>query len=152
MAMPNYTIEEAVPHAHPMILLDRLIDCTVEELRAGVKINPSVPFFRPGGVPAHIAIEYMAQACGAYVGVEALAAGRTPRIGLLLGTRNFVAQQKWFPDGSELTVIVENVYREDEMGVFDCRVANAINDDTLASARLTVYQPSEESGFESIDG
>ncbi len=149
----NYTIEEVVPHARPMILLDRLIDCFPERLHAFLKIDPSVPFFRPdNGVPAHIAIEYMVQACAAYVGVEAKNAGRLPKVGLLLGTRNFVAHQKWFCDGTELDVIADNVYRENDMGVFDCRVANVTNDDMLASARLTVYQPSQELDFENLDG
>ena len=98
-------------------------------------------------MPAHVAIEYMAQTCGAYVGIEALRAGRIPRIGLLLGTRNFSAVQKWISEGEELLVSAAAVFREDEMGVFDCRVAKKSNGDTVASARLTVFQPSDDTAF-----
>lgn len=147
-----YTIDEALPHARPMILLDEVLDWDTEKIRTCVTIHPSQPFFRAEGMPVHVAIEYMAQACGAYVGVEALNAGRAPRVGLLLGTRNFVASKKWIDDGTRLLVSANIVYREGQMGVFDCRVDNDANCDTLASARLTVYQPSSQSAIRSSHG
>ena len=152
MAGISFPIAQVLPHARPMILLDEVIDWSPEHLTAEIKIHPAQPFFGSDGIPAHVAVEYMAQACAAFVGVEALKLGRTPRVGLLLGTRNFSACQKWFRDGDRLRVTTEVVYRENEMGVFDCRVANTANDDTLASARLTVYQPSEESNIGDFDG
>ena len=151
MAGLSFTIEQALPHARPMILLDELIDWTSEQLTADVLIHPAQPFFGFEGVATHVAVEYMAQACGAFAGVEALNAGRVPRLGLLLGTRNFTACQPWFRDGDKLRVTAKVVYREDEMGVFDCLVANIANEVTLASARLTVYQPSEDSTIGNID-
>ncbi len=135
-----------------MILLEEVLDCTPESLAASVTIHSAQPFLAADGVPSHVAIEYMAQACGAFVGIEALRAGQTPRIGLLLGTRNFSARRKWLGRGSRLRVTVKVVYRENDMGVFDCRVTEGGQDDTLASARLTVYQPSEGSNIEGING
>ncbi len=144
MTKVPYTIEQALPHAPPMILLNEVVDWDPEKIQTAVTIHPSQPLFQAEGMPAHVAIEYMAQTCGAYVGVEALQAGRTPRIGLLLGTRNFSATQKWIAEGEKLLVSATVVFREDEMGVFDCRVAKKGNDDTVATARLTVFQPSED--------
>lgn len=152
MADISYTIEQVLPHARPMILLDRVIGWTAEKLTAEVCVDPDRPFFGSEGIPAHVAIEYMAQSCGAYAGVEALRSGRTPRVGLLLGTRNFSACRKWFRDRDRLRVTADVVYRENEMGVFDCLVANAVSGATLASARLTVYQPSEEANTGKTDG
>jgi predicted hotdog family 3-hydroxylacyl-ACP dehydratase len=147
-----YSIDRILPHAAPMILLDEVTESTPEMLIALVTIELGKPFFTPDGMPTHVAIEFMAQACGAFAGVEALQAGRTPGVGLLLGTRNFTARQKWFQEGEQLRIIVDVVYREDEMGVFDCRVINDSSDETLASARLTVYQPSDEASIEAFSG
>jgi predicted hotdog family 3-hydroxylacyl-ACP dehydratase len=145
-----YTMEQVLPHDRPMILLDEVLACDGEALNAAVTIHRDRPFFRAEGMPAHVAIEYMAQACGAFVGVEALRAGRRPRVGLLLGTRNFAAARRWFHDGERLLVRVEVVYRTEEMGVFDCWVAGDGGAETLALARLTVYQPSSESDLEAV--
>jgi predicted hotdog family 3-hydroxylacyl-ACP dehydratase len=152
MADASYTVEQALPHARPMILLDELIDWSAERLTAGVVIHPAQPFFGCDGVPTHVAVEYMAQACGAYAGIEALKSGRMPRVGLFLGTRNFAATQPWFRDGDQLRVTATVVYREDDMGVFDCLVAEATVNNILASARLTVYQPPDGSTIGGFDG
>lgn len=152
MAGLPYTIEQVLPHARPMILLDEVIDWKPDRLVAAVTIRPTQPFFGSNVMPSHVAIEFMAQSCGAFIGVEALEEGRTPRIGLLLGTRNFNARQQWFHDGERLRVTVEVVFRENEMAIFDCCVANAANDDVLASAKLTVYQPSAGENFEAFNG
>lgn len=139
-----YTIEQILPHAPPMILIDEVLTCEGNSLDAAVTIHPDRPFFRATGMPAHVAIEYMAQACGAFVGIEAVRAGRHPQIGLLLGTRNFTAARRWFRIGERLRVRVKLVYRTDGMGVFECLVEGPAGE-TLASATLTVYQPSDGS-------
>jgi predicted hotdog family 3-hydroxylacyl-ACP dehydratase len=107
-------------------------------LSAGLTVRPDVPFFEPGrGVPAHVAIEWMAQACGAFVGVEALDADQEVRLGLLLGTRNFRANTPWFKPDERVTVTVTLVLRDLEVGAFDC-VAVGSDGRELASARLLV--------------
>lgn len=107
-----------------------------------VTVKPGGFFFRPGhGMPAHVAIEWMAQTCGAFVGAEALTAGQPVRIGYLLGTRDFVAHVPWFADGMRLEVAARLVFRDQEMGVFDCLVRTADRSEPVATARLTVYQP-----------
>lgn len=151
MSVP-FRIDQVLPHASPMILLDNVLDCTPESLTASVIIHPAQPFLAAEGVPTHVAIEYMAQACGAFVGIEALHAGLSPQVGLLLGTRNFFARRKWFARNERLFVTVEVVYRENEMGVFDCHVTENDQDEAVASARLTVYQPLEGSNIEAFNG
>ena len=152
MGKVSYSIEQVLPHARPMILLDNVTGWAPDTLTASVTIHRTQPFFGSGGVPTHVAVEYMAQACGAFAGIESLQLGRVPRVGLLLGTRNFSARRKWFRDGDQLRVTVKVVFRENEMGVFDCIVADQRNGDTLATARLTVYQPSEEAEHGKSDG
>ena len=148
MTLPPYRIEEVLPHARPMILLDEVTGMDESGLSAALTVRPGTPFFKAGrGVPAYVAIEWMAQACGAYVGVTALDARQPVRMGLLLGTRNFRATVPWFLPGERLIVLAAPVFMNAEMGAFDCRVSRAANDVELATASLTLYRPDDVMGF-----
>ena len=141
MAVPcPYPIEALLPHARPMILIDRVLDFDAKFIEAELTVRPEMPFFEPDkGVAAHVSLEWMAQACAAYVGLEALLANQTVRIGFLLGTRNFAAKIPWFAAGETLRVRADLVFRDGETGVFDC----AIYRDALEAVRaqLTLHQP-----------
>ena len=144
MKLPPYPIEDLLPHAHPMILLDEVTGIGQGTLSAALTIRPGVPFFEAGrGVAAHVAIEWMAQACGAYVGVAALEAAQPIRLGLLLGTRDFHATVPWFLEGERLNVTVTLAYMDAEMGAFDCVVIRAQSGDEVAKACLTLYRPDD---------
>src|SRR5258708_1954044 len=104
-----------------MVVLDQIVTWTDEGLIASVTIRPESPFYVVDrGVPAHVGIEFMAQACGALAGLEVRAQGLPVRAGYLLGTRSFVATPIWFEEGWHLTVMVTNVFRDAPMGIFDC--------------------------------
>lgn len=139
MTQRQWPVADLLPHAGAAVLLDEVIDCTDTGLSACVTIGPDAAFYQDGGVPAHVGIEYMAQACGAFSGARALRSGEAPRIGFLLGTRRYLATRAWFPDGARLVVTVDLVYRDDEVGVFDCRIGSG--GEVLATARLTVAEP-----------
>lgn len=137
-----YPIEALLPHARPMILIDRVVDFDPRFIAVELTTRPHMPFFDPGkGVAAHIGLEWMAQACAAYVGLEALLANQAVRIGFLLGTRNFAARVRWFAAGETLRVRADLVFRDGETGVFDC----AIYRDELEAVRaqLTLHQPAD---------
>jgi predicted hotdog family 3-hydroxylacyl-ACP dehydratase len=137
-----FPLQDLLPHAPPMVLLDEAVSWTTDAMVTAVTVRPGGFFFRPGhGIPAHVAIEWMAQTCGAFVGAEAVAVGQAVRIGYLLGTRDFVAHVPWFPEGMRLEVMARLVFSDQEMGVFDCLVGTAERSEPLATARLTVYQP-----------
>ena len=137
-----YTVQQLLPHAHPMILIDEIVGCEENRLWAAVAVRPGAPFFQEGcGIAAHIAIEWMAQTCAALIGLEALDAGRKPGLGLLLGTRNFKATVPWFRVGERLIVTGSLAYRDQQMGVFDCAVAPGSGAEVVATAQLTTYQP-----------
>lgn len=141
-----YSIVELLPHEPPMVLLDSVIGWQPGKLHAAVEIRPDSPFFHAGrGVPAHVGIEYMAQACGAYVGLEAKEAGQPIRMGFLLGTRRYASSKTWFPAGERLVIGVAEMLRQGPMGVFYCHIENA--DGELASARLNLYQPEDAAAF-----
>ncbi len=139
-----YPVERLLPHARPMILIDEILGHEHGRVSAAVAVRPGVPFFEEGrGVAAHIAIEWMAQACAALIGIETRAAGEEVRLGLLLGTRNFKAAVPWFGEGERLIVTASLVYRDAQMGVFDCAVARDPGEEKLALAQLTTYQPED---------
>ena len=144
MSIGTYSIESVLPHAPPMILLDDIIDWEDGALTAGVTVRASSPFFVPGrGIAAHVAIEWMAQACGACVGVVARMEEQPVKPGLLLGTRNFVAVVPWFVEGQQLKVFVRRSYLDANIGVFYCSVRDGLSGYSLANAHLTVYQPDD---------
>lgn len=130
-----------LPHAAPSILLDSVIAADAESLHARLQIGPHTPWRQTRGVPAHVAIEYMAQACAAFDGLQGWRAGGRPAIGLLLGTRDFSARRSWFADGERLDVIAELVFRDSQLGVFACRVESA--GEVCATAQLTVARPDD---------
>ncbi len=140
MTRSAYPIEQVLPHARPMILLDEIEAFDGDRLDASVEIRRESRFIRSQGMPAHVVIEYMAQACSAFSGVEGLEAGQPPRVGFLLGTRAFRAERSWIEVGERLAISVSLVFRDEDMGVFDCRAA--AGSDEIAFAQLTVYQPS----------
>ena len=144
MKRPPYRIEDLLPHARPMIFLDEVTGIDEGTLSAALTVRPGILFFEAGrGVAAHIAIEWMAQACGAYAGIEARQAEQPVRIGFLLGTRDFQATVPWFLEGERLNVKATLTFRDSEMAVFNCVVTSAASGDELAKASLTLYLPDD---------
>lgn len=129
-----------LPHGPAAVLLDAVTSGDASGAAATVRIRADSPYGVPGcGVPAHVGLEYMAQTCGLFAGLEAHAAGQAVRVGYLLGTRNFVASRAWFRPGETLAVSARVVLREPEMAVFACAISAA--GETVAEAQLTVFQP-----------
>jgi len=143
---PLYPIDSLLPHARPMILLDRVVERQADAIVTELEIRPGLPFFRTGqGIAAHIALEWMAQACGAHVGAVARDSGGEVRVGFLLGTREFKSSRDWFVAGETVLVGARLVFHEGETAVFDCWVmpAGHSSGEAIASAQLTVYQPAD---------
>lgn len=122
-----------------MVLLDALRAFDDDSAIAVAVMRPDHPFIRPQGVPIHVGMEMMAQACGAHVGALARSTGGAVQVGFLLGTRAYEASQAWLPVGAELEVRVRRVFQEDGMGVYDCRIV--MGGGEIAQARLNLYQP-----------
>lgn len=128
-------------HRPPMLLLDEVVGYSDEEAVTRVVIRPDHPFARSGGVPAHVGIELMAQSCGVFVGAHGQSRDEPVKFGFLLGTRRYETSDTIFRFGDELTVTVRVVFREGEMGVFDCHIAR--DGARVATAQLTVFQPND---------
>jgi len=136
-------VETLLPHAAPMLLLDEAIACDADSARAAAIPTRDHLFATADGVPVHVGIELMAQTCGVWAGALAQREGGPVRLGYLLGTRRFTARTDWFRFGERLEISARLVFRDQGMGVFDCRIDDAAGE-VLAEAQLSVYQPDPE--------
>ena len=139
-----HSIQAVLPHARPMILLDRIVGYDEESLTAEVRVRPGIPFYRLGrGVPAHIGFEWMAQTCGALAGAKARDCGAQVQVGLLLGTRNFTASLAWFLNGDRLVVTATEMFNDEQFGAFECEISRFGDEEPVAKAQFTVYRPKD---------
>jgi predicted hotdog family 3-hydroxylacyl-ACP dehydratase len=144
MGMPD--IRSLVPHAGPMVLLDRVISADEESLCAEVGIRSDNLFCGADGVAAWVGIEYMAQAVGAWAGYNAQLRGEPVKLGFLLGTRRYECSRPIFVLGSVLRVHVQRLFQnENGLGSFECSIDN--EEGRVASATVTVFQPTNVDDF-----
>jgi len=144
MAIPD--IRSLLPHAGPMVLLERVVSVDEESLLAEVCIRPGSLFCRAGGVGAWVGIEYMAQAIGAWSGYAARLRGEAPKLGFLLGTRRYECRRPIFVLGSRLRVHVQRVFQnENGLGSFECVIDD--EEGRIATATVTVFQPHNVNDF-----
>jgi predicted hotdog family 3-hydroxylacyl-ACP dehydratase len=140
MDLAIYPIEDLLPHARPMILLDRVAARLGDGIVTELVVRPGLPFYQEGrGIPAHVALEWMAQSAGAHVGAMARDTGQSVRIGFLLGTRDFISLSDWFTANQTLQITARLIFNEGETAVFDCHVSQS--GEVVSKAQLTVYQP-----------
>jgi predicted hotdog family 3-hydroxylacyl-ACP dehydratase len=134
----NIDVAELIPHSGKMVLLDRIISCDDNSLLAELVVRNDCLLGNDKAVPAWAGIEYMAQAVAAYAGVMAKRAGEPIKLGFLLGTRRYTSNVAEFKTGSTLTVRVEKIMQNDNLGAFECMIQGV---DVKVSANLNVYQP-----------
>ncbi|MFU8789760.1 MAG: 3-hydroxylacyl-ACP dehydratase [Methylobacter sp.] len=132
-------IVNLIPHSGNMVLLERVIDYDEQSLTAEVVVRADGLL---GGdeknVPAWVGIEYMAQTIAAYAGMMAKQANEPIRLGFLLGTRHYSSTVAAFQVGSIVTIRVEKIMQDDNLGVFECRI---LGEGVEVTAKLNVYQP-----------
>ena len=144
MGMPD--IRSLVPHAGPMVMLDRVISVDEDSLLAEVRIRSDSLFCSADGVGAWVGIEYMAQAIGAWAGYHARLRGEPIKLGFLLGTRRYECRRPIFVLGSVLRVRVRRVFQDENgLGSFECSIDN--EEGRVAAATVTVFQPPNINDF-----
>lgn len=146
MAMPS--VEALLPHAAPMILIDRVSAISDEALEAEVEIHPGSLFNSGAGVGAWVGIEYMAQAVAAWAGYHARQRGERAKIGFLLGSRRYTCAVPEFANGMRLNVTVKLLLQaENGLGSFECAITDAATQEPLAQATVSVFQPHDATLF-----
>lgn len=144
MTLPD--IRLLVPHAGPMVLLDRVVAVEQDSLCAEVAIRSDSLFATAEGVGAWVGIEYMAQAIAAHAGYEAYQRGEPVKVGFLLGSRRYECARSVFAVGSVLRVHVTRLLMaENGLGSFACRIED--QDGIAATATVSVFLPADAEEF-----
>jgi predicted hotdog family 3-hydroxylacyl-ACP dehydratase len=143
---PLPPIEALLLQRSEMLLLDSLLDYGPEYVEVAASVRENHPLAQGArGLPAWVGIEQMAQAISVFSALELCARGLPPRIGLLLGTRDFRPAVAFFPAGARLQIRAECVLRDPTgLGVFDCTIhqeQTSGSERLLAQARVKGYMP-----------
>lgn len=141
-----------LPHSGRMVLIDRITRYGDDFVEAGAQIKPDHILLVGGILPYTAFIELMAQAVGAYAGLQARKNARSVRLGFLLGTRKLEIFAQSVPVGTHLLATAHmSIQDAGGMGVFDCELrwtdapetssGTLPSDGILARASLNVYSP-----------
>ena len=144
--LPQSVLVDLLPHRPPMTLLADVV--AVDEPGVAVAVadvSPESVFFDSvsGGVPACVALEYMAQTMALAVGAERRKRGAAPKIGFVLGTRRLDVGIPAFDSKQRYVVRAKCAYADDEFASFDCSMYGPRGEE-VAVASLTAFQPPTE--------
>ncbi len=143
--MSEFSVEELVPHSGKMSLLDEVVAYGDEWLEAAVNIHADAMFADEKGIPAWVGLEYLAQAVGAYAGLQERKNGSQPKLGFLLGSRKYESSHAYFLHGEVLSIRVEKEIQADNgLSSFNCTLHS---ERVRAEARLNVFQPEDADKF-----
>ena len=134
------SVVSLLPHAGPMLLLDRVLEHTPEHTACAVDPGRSALLADADGcVPAWVGLEYMAQCVAAHGGLASRERAEPPRPGLLLGSRRVRFATASFAPNRELRVDARHHRGESGLVAFDCEVREAAGGEPLVRARVNVY-------------
>lgn len=140
------SIPELLPQAEPMILLTGYEEPLSEDsVVAFVDVTEAAPFYEQalGGVPACVALEYMAQTMAVLVGLARRRKGLKPRLGFVLGSRKLETKIPCFRDGESYRIAATCTYEDESFGSFDCVITDRGGKE-VAKATMTAFQPEGE--------
>lgn len=146
-----------LPHSGRMVLIDRITRYGDDFVEAGAQVSPNHILLLDDKLPYTAFIELMAQAVGAYAGIQARKNARSVRLGFLLGTRKLEIFAQSVPIGTHLLATAHmSIQNAGGMGVFDCELRwtdapetsseTLPSDGILARASLNVYSPEHPAG------
>lgn len=141
-----------LPHSGRMVLIDRINRYGDDFVEAVTQIRSDHILLVDGMLPYTAFIELMAQAVGAYAGIQARKNAQPVRLGFLLGTRKLEIFTQSVPVGTHLLATAHmSIQDVGGMGVFDCELRwtdapktsseTLPSDGILARASLNVYSP-----------
>lgn len=136
-------IQELLPHAGPMLLLDRCTDFGENYVAARCVIGNNCRLFRmpDGRFGAWLLIELMAQTVGVFAGLKNRHLDKPPKIGFLLGTRRFETSVGFLNEGDVVDIRADFIFvgQDGLPSQFQCQAL--MNSQVVATANLTVYEP-----------
>ncbi len=144
MTYPPLT--ELLPHRPPMLWLDEVLDHDAEaaRVRCALTLRSEHAFVREGRAEPLIAIEWMAQAIGALVGLRDRAQGQAPRAGFLIAVPEALFDTDGFALGERLEITATRIWGDDQLASFGCEVWRGAS--CVARAQISVYRRDKEGG------
>lgn len=132
-----------VLHRRPMLVLDHLVEIGFAYAICEWHVSGNNGFLVPDrGVPSYTGVEYMAQCIAVYAGACGRINGFEPQPGLLLGTRHYSADVRYFEVGITYQIECRELVRTDDgMASFDCKIS--LDGENIAKGRLNVLQMQE---------
>ena len=146
---PSCLAASCLPHSAPMVLIDEVLNVDMENqiVKTSVKIHDNKIFFNKeiNGISPLVGIEFMAQTIGCYAYYKA---GKTiPKIGFLLGTRQYENKLEKFENGKTYILTAREIYGDNELVSFECLIYNEREDENpenyVAKATINAFQPKD---------
>ena len=146
---PSCLAASCLPHSAPMVLIDEVLNVDMENqiVKTSVKIHDNKIFFNKeiNGISPLVGIEFMAQTIGCYAYYKA---GKTiPKIGFLLGTRQYENKLEKFENGKTYILTAREIYGDNELVSFECLIYNEGEDENsenyVAKATINAFQPKD---------
>ena len=146
---PSCLAASCLPHSAPMVLIDEVLNVDMENqiVKTSVKIQDNKMFFDKeiNGISPLVGIEFMAQTIGCYAYFKA---GKTiPKIGFLLGTRQYENSLEKFENGKTYVITAQEIYGDNELVSFECLIYNEGEDENpenyIAKATINAFQPKD---------
>ena len=138
-------MEDRLPHRGRLKLLDRLVEVGSKEGRASAVVKPDWPLVTGEAVSSLIAVELVAQACGA-VDVW-LEGGRSldGRVGFIVGIKEARLYDQWVPVGAEIEIEVScpHFLSQPTLDYGSFKGAAKVDGRLLAEVSLQVLSPYE---------
>ena len=139
-------IRDLVPHADPMVFLERVVhhdrDLTVCATEAG---TCRLLHDGEGQLAAWMGIELMAQCIAVHAGLVGRESGGPVRVGLLIGARRVGIHTPRFHRHQSLLVKARHLWgRETGPVSFECSVEDETTGRVLVDGRLNCFVPSDD--------
>jgi predicted hotdog family 3-hydroxylacyl-ACP dehydratase len=131
-------IEELLPHAPPMLWVDEVCGCEEDLVRCKLTLREDHVFVEERSVDPLIAIEWMAQAVAALVGLWDRQKQIDPRPGFLIAIPEACLEVERFHVGDTLFITAKRVWGDEQLASFECQVERA--GVQVARAQLSVYR------------
>ncbi len=133
-------IEALIPHRGEAVLLSKVVSHTPDETVCAAHVEPTGLYASAdGNVPAVFSVEYLAQVVAVHAGL-AVADEGAPRIGLLLGARDYRIAVPCLGSKQELLACARRVWGSAAgLVAFDCELRDERTGAVLARGRLSCY-------------
>lgn len=136
MSYPS--IQSLLPHEPPMLWVDEVVEHRADSVVCRLTIRAEHVFVENGQVEPLIAVEWMAQAVAALVGLWDRHNDLDPRPGFLIAIPEACFKVDTFAVGDELTLRATRVWGDDQLASFECEVERLGLQ--VATAQLSVYR------------